>query len=140
MSTEPQGVDGTEADDDDAEPESVEAMARELGEAIASSPTYARYEAAEAAVEDDEEAQELVSEFERERQSFMLARQNGSATQEDLQELEAKQAELHSLPVMEEFLEAKSELQNRLEAVNGAISAPLDVDFGGEAGGCCQDE
>jgi cell fate (sporulation/competence/biofilm development) regulator YlbF (YheA/YmcA/DUF963 family) len=137
MSTEPQGADGADAESAETE---VEAMARELGETIASSPTYERYEAAEAAVEDDEEAQRLISEFERERQSFMLARQNGSATQEDLRELEAKQTELHSLPVMEEFLEAKADLQDRLEAVNEAISAPLDVDFGGEAGGCCQDE
>jgi cell fate (sporulation/competence/biofilm development) regulator YlbF (YheA/YmcA/DUF963 family) len=40
---------------------------------------------------------------------------------------------------MAEYLEAQSELQDRLESVNEAISDPLAVDFGGEAGGCCQD-
>jgi len=40
---------------------------------------------------------------------------------------------------MEEYLDAQEELQNKLEAVNKAISEPLAVDFGGEAGGCCQD-
>ncbi|MFC6726384.1 YlbF family regulator [Halobium palmae] len=114
-------------------------MGSELGEAIASTPTYERFAEAKTAVETDDEAQELISEFERERQAFALARQNGNATQEDLQSLQAKQDELHSLPVMASFLDAKSELQDRLEAVNEAVSAPLDVDFGGEAGGCCQD-
>jgi cell fate (sporulation/competence/biofilm development) regulator YlbF (YheA/YmcA/DUF963 family) len=40
---------------------------------------------------------------------------------------------------MAEYLEAQAALQDRLETVNEAISEPLAVDFGGEAGGCCQD-
>jgi cell fate (sporulation/competence/biofilm development) regulator YlbF (YheA/YmcA/DUF963 family) len=40
---------------------------------------------------------------------------------------------------MAEYLEAQAALQERLETVNEAISEPLAVDFGGEAGGCCQD-
>ncbi|MFC4358893.1 YlbF family regulator [Halobium salinum] len=125
---------------DDGASETLEGMGRELGAAIASSPVHERFVEAQAAVEDDDEAQALISEFEQERQAFTLARQNGSATQEDLRELQATQEELHSLPVMEEFLESKAELQGRLEAVNEAISEQLEVDFGGEAGGCCQDD
>jgi cell fate (sporulation/competence/biofilm development) regulator YlbF (YheA/YmcA/DUF963 family) len=70
----------------------------------------------------------------------MFARQAGQATQEDLEEVQQKQEALHSLPVMETFLDAQEDLQARLEDVNRAISEPLAVDFGGEAGGCCQDE
>jgi cell fate (sporulation/competence/biofilm development) regulator YlbF (YheA/YmcA/DUF963 family) len=40
---------------------------------------------------------------------------------------------------MREFLDAQDALSETLEAVNEAISEPLAVDFGGEAGGCCQD-
>ncbi|WP_255170780.1 YlbF family regulator [Natrononativus amylolyticus] len=117
----------------------TEELGRELGEAITELPAYREFEAAQTAVENSEEAQAKIDEFERIRQEFMLARQSGTATQEDLQTLQRTQDELHSIPVMAEFLEAKSRLSGRLEEVNKAISEPLAVDFGGEAGGCCQD-
>jgi cell fate (sporulation/competence/biofilm development) regulator YlbF (YheA/YmcA/DUF963 family) len=43
------------------------------------------------------------------------------------------------MPVMADYLDAQDELQERLKRVNEAISGPLAVDFGGEAGGCCHD-
>ena len=117
----------------------VEDVGEELGEAIAALPEYEAFEAAKAEVEDSEEAQERIQEFERVRQDFMMARQTGDATQEDLAELQRTQAELHDVPVMADYLEAQAELEARLEAVNEAISAPLALDFGETAGGCCQD-
>jgi len=117
----------------------VERLGAELGEAIAETPEYRTFEETKAAVENDEEAQEKVSEFEQLRQEFMLARQTGEATQEDVQQVQQAQQELHSLPVMEEYLEAQEELEAKLEAVNDAISEPLAVDFGQQGGGCCED-
>ena len=118
---------------------SVEALGRELGEAIAGLPEYERFEDAKAAVAESEAAQAKIDEFESIRQEFMLARQTGEATQDDLREVQEAQEELHSIPVMAEYLEAQNALDARLEAVNEAISEPLAVDFGEEAGGCCQD-
>lgn len=118
---------------------SIEDLGHELGERIADTPEYDRFEAAKADVEADDEAQERIGEFQQLRQEFMLARQTGSADQGSLEKVQRAQDELHSLPVMEEYLEAQSALQDRLESVNEAISEPLAVDFGGEAGGCCQD-
>lgn len=118
---------------------SIEGLGRELGEAITDLPEYETFEEARLAVERSEDAQEKIDEFERVRQEFTLARQTGTATQEDLQHLQAVQEELHSMPVMEEYLRTKSQLAERLEAINEAISGPLAVDFGEEAGGCCQD-
>ncbi|MFC4245701.1 YlbF family regulator [Natribaculum luteum] len=117
----------------------VEELGRELGEAITELPEYETFERTQKAVEQSEEAQEKIDEFEEIRQEFMLARQTGAATQEDLQELQQTQEELHSIPVMAEYLEAKDELAARLAAINDVISEPLAVDFGGEAGGCCHD-
>ena len=117
----------------------TEDLGRELGEAIAETPEYEAFEEAKAAVEADDEAQELIAEFNEQREQFMVARQTGEASQEDLQTLQQTQNELHSIPAMESYLEAQSELQDRLAEVNEAISDPLAVDFGGEAGGCCQD-
>jgi len=117
----------------------VEAMGRELGEAIADLPVYEAFEAARQAVQADDEAQERIREFEQVRQEFLLARQTGQADEAALQTVKEAQASLNALPVMAAFLEAQEDLVERLQAVNEAISAPLVVDFGGEAGGCCHD-
>lgn len=117
----------------------LEDMGRELGEAIADLPEYESFEEAKAAVEESEEAQEQIAEFEQEREEFMRARQSGEASQDDLAELQRKQQELHQVPVMAEFLEAQAELEDRLERVNEAISEDLALDFGEFAGGCCKD-
>ncbi|PSQ27454.1 regulator [Halobacteriales archaeon QS_9_68_17] len=123
-----------ETDDED-----LESLGRELGEAIAETPEYQAFEEAKAAVEASDEAQEKIEEFEQVRQEFMLARQTGDASQEDLREVQRKQQELHSVPVMAEYLESQNELDVRLEAINETISEPLAVDFGEEAGGCCKE-
>ncbi|PSQ46432.1 regulator [Halobacteriales archaeon SW_6_65_15] len=129
----------TEADAEATDFSRVEELAGELGEAIAETPEYRTFEETKQAVEEDDEAQEKVKEFEQLRQEFMLARQTGEATQEDVQKVREAQQELHSLPVMDEYLEAQQALETKLEAVNDAISAPLNVDFGDQASGCCED-
>jgi cell fate (sporulation/competence/biofilm development) regulator YlbF (YheA/YmcA/DUF963 family) len=118
---------------------SVEQLGRELGEAITELPEYEAFEDAKAAVQADDEVQAAIGEFERLRQEFMTARQTGRADQEQLEQVQQAQQELHSMPVMADYLDAQDELQERLERVNEAISGPLAVDFGGEAGGCCHD-
>jgi cell fate (sporulation/competence/biofilm development) regulator YlbF (YheA/YmcA/DUF963 family) len=127
--------DGSRAGDD----EDPVALARALGEALASSPEHEAFVEAEAAVEADEEAQRRIAAFERRRSAFVAARERGEATRADLEELERRQSELHDLAVVAEYLAAKAALEARLDAVNEAVSAPLAVDFGGEAGGCCMD-
>ncbi|AKU07684.1 MULTISPECIES: YlbF family regulator [Haloferax] len=117
----------------------LEELGRELGEAIADHPKYEAYEEAKAAVEADDDVQELITEFNQLREEFNVARQMGEATQEGLRKVQAAQEELHSEPVMEEYLLAQAELVGELEKINEAISEPLAVDFGGEAGGCCND-
>ncbi|PSP73031.1 regulator [Halobacteriales archaeon QS_3_64_16] len=128
-------MDAASADDQTT----VEDMASELGQAIAETPEHERFEETRRAVQESEEAQAKIEEFESTRQEFMLARQSGEATQEDLQELQGTQQELHSIPVMADFLEAQNELQARLEALDDAISTPLALDFGDNIGGCCND-
>ncbi|UPM42017.1 YlbF family regulator [Halocatena salina] len=117
----------------------VTELASDLGEAITQLPTYQEFLEAKERVEESEEAQQKVQRFEQLREEFMLARQTGNATNEDLRELQAAQEELHDVPVMSEFLELQSELELELQELNEMISAPLAVDFGEKAGGCCQD-
>jgi len=120
--------------------ERVTELGAELGEAIAELEEYQRFAGAKAAVEENETAQERIEAFERIREEFMLARQAGDATQEDLREVQRAQEALHEVPVLSDFLEAQSELELRLQEVNEYISDPLAIDFGEKAGGCCQDE
>ncbi|MFC7096135.1 YlbF family regulator [Halobaculum marinum] len=119
--------------------DSVEVLASRLGDAIAETQTYRRFEEAKAAVQNDEEAQERIAEFEQLRQEFAMARQAGRADDETMEKVQEAQQELHALPVMKEYVEAQDDLQARLETLNQAISDSLAVDFGGEAGGCCKD-
>ena len=117
----------------------VEDLAVAFGEAITELPLYQRFAEAKEAVENDEQAQERIQEFEAVREEFMLARQTGQADQEALRELQAAQEQLHELPVMSEYLELQSELELRLQELNEVISEQLVVDFGEKAGGCCED-
>ena len=117
----------------------LEDLGRELGEQIANSPEHEAFVEANEAVENDAEAQEMIQEFEELRHEFMLDREAGRADRQSMREVQEAQRELHSLPVMEAYLDAQEELQQRLATVNEAILNELAVDFGGEAGGCCQD-
>ncbi len=131
----------TEAETDEAaDVEAVEELGRELGEAITDLETYRVFEQKSEAVEEDDDLQAKMDAFEEKRRELMLARQTGEATHEDMTELKELQQDLHSTPTMAEFLRAREALVEDLERVNEAISEPLAVDFGEEAGGCCQDE
>jgi cell fate (sporulation/competence/biofilm development) regulator YlbF (YheA/YmcA/DUF963 family) len=129
----------TDAPESETRHDDVDALAAELGEAIAELPAYERFAEAKAVVEADEEIQAEIREFEQLREEFMLARQTGEATKEDLRELQDAQEQLHDIPEMSDYLQAQSELELKLQELNEIISEPLNVDFGGKAGGCCED-
>ena len=117
----------------------LEELGEDLGEAIAATPEYEAFEEAKAAVEADDEVQSEIAAFHRIRDRYVQARQTGGATEELLREVQSAQEKLHAMPKMASYLDAQERLQERLEGVNEAISEPLAVDFGGEAGGCCHD-
>jgi cell fate (sporulation/competence/biofilm development) regulator YlbF (YheA/YmcA/DUF963 family) len=119
--------------------EDADALARQLGEAIVDLPEYQRLLETKEVVEADEEIQAEIREFEQVREEFMLARQAGEASREDLRELQAAQEQLHDIPEMSEYLAAQSDLELRLQELNELVSEPLAVDFGEKAGGCCED-
>jgi cell fate (sporulation/competence/biofilm development) regulator YlbF (YheA/YmcA/DUF963 family) len=128
----------TDAPEADGRP-AVDQLARELGEAITDLPEYQRFRETKDVVEDDEEIQAEIREFEQIREEFMLARQAGEADREDLRELQRAQEQLHDIPEMSEYLAAQNELELRLQELNELVSEPLAVDFGQKAGGCCED-
>jgi cell fate (sporulation/competence/biofilm development) regulator YlbF (YheA/YmcA/DUF963 family) len=114
-------------------------LAEELGEAITELPAYEAFVEAKAAIQADPELQREMESFERLREEFLMARETGTASNEDLRELQAAQEELHDDPKMTAYLRAKSDIELRLQEIDHIISEPLDVEFGQTAGGCCQD-
>ena len=117
----------------------LEDLGRGLGDAIAEMPEYEAFEEAKAAVEADDAVQSRIAAFHAVRDEYVQARQAGEASQELVREVESTQKQLHAMPKMATYLDAQEALQGRLESINEAISEPLAVDFGGEAGGCCHD-
>ena len=119
--------------------ERADELAEELGEAITEMPAYQEFVEAKAAVEDDEELQAEIREFERLREEFTMARQTGEATNDDLRELQAAQEELHEQPKMKAYLRAQSEIELKIQVLDELISEPLEIEIGQKAGGCCED-
>ena len=117
----------------------IESLATELSAAIAQTEEHKAYAEAQQAVKESDDAQALIQEFESLRHEFMVSRQTGEASQEDLLEVQTAQQELHALPVMEDYLAAQAALEDRLEGINEALSTDLAIDFGEIAGACCQD-
>lgn len=114
-------------------------LAEQLGDAITELPAYEEFIEAKEAIEEDAELQREMEAFESLREEFLMAREAGTATNDDLRELQAAQEELHDKPKMSAYLEAKSDVELRLQEIDHVISEPLDVEFGETAGGCCQD-
>lgn len=117
----------------------VEALGQRLGQAIARLPEYDRFERAQQAVKDSDEAQAAIESFEQQRETYLLARQHGEAEPDDVRDLQRAQQELHTMPVMQEYIEAQRDLETRLAAVNDAVSDGLALDFADAAGSCCHD-
>ena len=119
--------------------ERADELAAELGDAIAEMPVYEEFLEAKEAVESDEDLQQEIREFEQLRDEFMMARQTGDATNDDLRQLQSTQEELHSNPKMKAYLQAQSEIELKLQELDQLISEPLEIEFGQKAGGCCED-
>ena len=114
----------------------IEKLGKLLGDAISNLSEYQTYEQLRTEVKKDIAAQDLINEFENQRQIFVVKRASGDATKEDLDKIGASQEELNNLPVMIKFLDAQKELSSRLNEVNEHISESLSLDFGDQIGGC----
>lgn len=122
-----------------AESSTVESLAARLGDAITDLPEYERFVETQAAVQDSEEAQSKIAQFEQAREELVLSRQSGNLSQDQIDKLQTVQKELGAIPEMAEHVQAESRLEARLADVNDVISAPLAIDFGEKAGGCCEE-
>ena len=113
-------------------------LAEQLGETITELEAYEKFLEAKEATKADQKLQEKIRAFETQREELLMAREAGTASNDDLLELQRAQEELHENPKMTAYLQAKSDIELRLQEIDEIISEPLDVEFGEAAGGCCQ--
>ena len=117
----------------------AERLATALGGGITDLPEYQAYLDAKTDVEADEQAQKRIEEFEQVREEYLLARQTNRADESDREALKDAKQRLHALPVMKSYLRKQAALETRLGELDDLISEPLTVEFGQQAGSCCQD-
>ncbi len=112
-------------------------QARELGQAILNSPEYERYEKAQKAQSEDEDATSQIKDYNNLRNELALRIKNTNPPQDEIDEVRATlEGEYHKLrknPIIDEFIEANEAYYRLVENVNGIISMFVS---GKESGGC----
>lgn len=115
--------------------------AEELGEEIVESSEYTELQAAQEAMQGDEDAKALLDEFQAKQKQLQMAQMNGQqASQEQQQELQSLQAKMQENAKIKKFMEAQEEFNKVMETVNQVISSAIQGDEEGaepQQGGCC---
>jgi cell fate (sporulation/competence/biofilm development) regulator YlbF (YheA/YmcA/DUF963 family) len=120
-------------------------LAEQLGEAILASDEYKYYTGAKEAMDNSNEANNLVETFQDRQQSLRDSQLTGrKVTQEQIDELRAHQRTMLDNPEISAYLEAKKNVDTLLAAVNEVISRVTGMESGGHShgaggcgGGCC---
>lgn len=109
-------------------------------DALKSTPLVRHYQAAEQKFRADPGVQKLLAELRKKVEAFQRGREEGTASQEDIQELRDMQKQFQAHPSVQDFQEALQAVGLLFQETNEIISKVLGVDFGqtaGPAGGAC---
>jgi cell fate (sporulation/competence/biofilm development) regulator YlbF (YheA/YmcA/DUF963 family) len=119
-------------------------LAEKLGEAILASDEYKAYDSAQEKMNNDEEATNLVDQFQEMQQSLRDAQMMGrKITQEQISELRKHQTQMIQNTYIQTYLESKRELDSLMSSVNDTIGRVVGLTpaggggGGGCGGGCC---
>lgn len=119
----------------------LELKARELALQLLEIPSLKRYREAKRALDEDQEAQALLSGFMVKQRMLYIKQQENTLTLEDIQELRELQGQISNHPAITAFFQAQEEAQSYIrEEVNPVLSELLGIDFGslaGPAAGSC---
>lgn len=110
--------------------DNVQQRTDEFIEALLATPALSRFQVAAQQFESDPEVQSLIETLQR----FQQARQAGLDISENLQEVRDAQTRIRNHPVVQEFLSARQELSELIQATNAAISEPIGLNFGQAVG------
>lgn len=116
----------------------VISKATELGQALAESPQFKRFNEARDQADADKNAEQLIAQFQMKQMELQGKDELETAKiQKELQEL---QAQIESLPSMSELLIAQEEFQILMTQVNDVIGQFINPDAGQGCGGECSSD
>lgn len=107
--------------------------AQELGKLLVNSEEYLALEKAETILEDDQEAVELLDNFEEKQQKFAGDRSNDELKEE----LQSLQKEMLANEKVNSYFQSQKQFNQLMNAVNGEISNILNPNQGCSCGGNC---
>jgi cell fate (sporulation/competence/biofilm development) regulator YlbF (YheA/YmcA/DUF963 family) len=107
--------------------------AQELGKLLVNSEEYLALEKAETILEDDQEAVELLDNFEEKQQKFAGDRSNNELREE----LQSLQDEMLANEKVNSYFQSQKQFNQLMNAVNGEISNILNPNQGCSCGGNC---
>ncbi len=113
---------------------------KKLGRAIKESGAYKMFEEANRRLQGDDEARQLLREYQQEQQQVQMLQSWGGAGQDDLDRVEKMRIMMTGNPTLKELFRAQDELVTQLKEVNRLMTEKLGFDFADmtkPAGGCC---
>lgn len=110
-----------------------------LGQNLAASEPMRRYQAAEQALTENEEAYSLLRRLAQQQGELRQRQSQGTLTQAHLTELRELQAQVQQDRLITAYFEAQAQANAYLKEINQEISALIGADFAGLArvSGCC---
>ncbi|AFG36373.1 YlbF family regulator [Spirochaeta africana] len=107
----------------------VVTAAGQLAERVRDGEVYQAFQQQVSTLQSDSEALGVLQDFQYEQQQLAAAQQYGMASEEQIRELQEKEASMMAHPVLAGFFAAQQALIDELSEVNAAISARLGYDF-----------
>lgn len=110
-----------------------------LAAAIAKSVELQNMRSAEEAMMADEQAQQIIAEFQNEQQRvFELQSQGKELSEEDKQAIDAMEAKVEGYPPIAAYLQAQDQFTKMLDTINGILAQAIanDPHSGSCSSGC----
>ena len=113
--------------------QAVEQKLQAFVDAVSDSEAYQQFMEANDALENDEEAMELLNEYRQKQRQMQM-----NFDQSLMAELQEIQEEMDENETIQQHQQAQNELVELLQQTNNVISEPLGMEFAqSSGGGCC---
>lgn len=104
---------------------SVETLAKDLAKAIKETDEFANLNAAQARIQLDPSAQQLITDMEQSHQGIQQAQSMGQPVQSEIQQLQLIQQKAMQNPTLKQLFEAQQAFGKVMEEVNEIINQEL---------------
>lgn len=104
---------------------SIETLAKDLARAIKETDAYANLNAAQARIQLDPSAQELISQMEENHQYIQQAQLNGQAVDREIQQMQLLQQKAMQNSTLKSLFDAQQAFGKEMEKVNHIINQEL---------------